>query len=70
MYNVLLCNYRVTRVVENFKEGKQMSHNKILRTVFGISTGIMLFGMNMTFCIGKYYRDRASEHIRGKHRRN
>lgn len=33
MYNVLLCNYRVTRVVENFKEGKQMSHNKILRTV-------------------------------------
>lgn len=24
MYNVLLCNYRVTRVVENFKEGKQM----------------------------------------------
>ena len=24
-----------------------MSHNKILRTVFGISTGIMLFGMNM-----------------------
>ena len=47
MYNVLLCNYRVTRIVENFKEGKQMSHNKILRTVFGISTGIMLFGMNM-----------------------
>ena len=24
-----------------------MSHNKILRTVFGVSTGIMLFGMNM-----------------------
>ena len=47
MYNVLLCNYRVTRVVENFKEGKQMSHNKILRTVFGISTGALLFGMNM-----------------------
>ena len=42
MYNVLLCNYRVTRVVENFKEGKQMSHNKILRTVFGISTGVTM----------------------------
>lgn len=24
-----------------------MSHNKILRTVFGISTGALLFGMNM-----------------------
>ena len=47
MYSVLLYNYRVTRAVENFKEGKQMSHNKILRTVFGVSTGIMLFGMNM-----------------------
>lgn len=70
MYSVLLYNYRVTRAVENFKEGKQMSHNKILRTVFGISTGALLFGMNMMFCIGKYYRDRTSEHIRGKHRRN
>ena len=47
MYSVLLYNYRVTRAVENFKEGKQMSHNKILRTVFGISTGALLFGMNM-----------------------
>ena len=47
MYSVLLYNYRVTKVVENFKEGKQMSHNKILRTVFGISTGALLFGMNM-----------------------
>ena len=36
MYSVLLYNYRVIKVVENFKEGKQMSHNKILRTVFGI----------------------------------
>ena len=44
---MLLYNYRVTKVVENFKEGKQMSHNKILRTVFGISTGALLFGMNM-----------------------
>ena len=24
-----------------------MSHNKILRTIFGVSTGIMLFEMNM-----------------------
>lgn len=24
MYNVLLYNYRVTKVVENFKEGKHM----------------------------------------------
>ena len=24
-----------------------MSHNKILRRVLGVSTGIMLFGMNM-----------------------
>lgn len=47
MYSMLLYNYRVTRAVENFKEGKQMSHNKILRTVFGISTGALLFGMNM-----------------------
>ena len=47
MYNVLLYNYRVTRVVENFKEEKQMSHNKILRTGFGISTGALLVGMNM-----------------------
>ena len=42
MYSVLLYNYRVTRAVENFKEGKQMSHNKILRTVFGISTGVTM----------------------------
>ena len=47
MYSMLLYNYRATRAVENFKEGKQMSHNKILRTVFGISTGALLFGMNM-----------------------
>ena len=47
MYSMLLYNYRVTKVVENFKEGKQVSHNKILRTVFGISTGALLFGMNM-----------------------
>ena len=47
MYSVLLYNYRATRAVENFKEGKQMSHNKILRTVFGVSTGIILFEMNM-----------------------
>ena len=28
MYSVLFYNYRVIKVVENFKEGKQMSHNK------------------------------------------
>lgn len=43
MYSVLLYNYRATRAVENFKEGKQISHNKILRTVFGILTGALLF---------------------------
>ncbi len=42
MYSVLLYNYRATRAVKNFKKGKQMSHNKILRTVFGISTGVTM----------------------------
>ena len=72
MYSVLLYNYRVTRAVENFKEGKQMSHNKILRTVFGVSTGIMLFEMNMMqvpFASENIQRQNP-EHIRGKHRRN
>ncbi len=48
-----------------------MSHNKILRTVFGVSTGIMLFGMNMVQAsfASENITETEPQNISDKHRR-